>query len=247
MIWKAFVALAALVGAALYYAHDSAYARTVDASPDRVAEALADLDMTGAPGAPGTDPMRSGGVPSDFAVGREGNDMVWTVMNGGQVAVRLIAHLTPAEGGKTRVTLDTQRGDAPDDHVAPAFRSRGVTMGLFAMMVEGKLDTLTMPKPHEWDAGCQEIIDRFSTGSTDWDGPQPHSLTQAVGHTAATAMRLSQIDKELKLAGCPTNDDGRFHEVSNTMGEGIGPAPTLPDQAYVPGKPMIDSRPPDAR
>lgn len=244
MFVKALVALAMLVGAVLYFTHDAAYARVVDAPPGAVAEALADLDITTAPGAPGTDPMRSGGVPSDFAVGREGEDMVWTVTNGGEVAVRMVAHLAPLAGGKTKVTLDYQRGPAPDDHVAPAFRSKGITLGLFAMAIEGKLDALTMPA-HEWTSECDDIMTRFEGTGGDFMGPQQHSLPQAVGHTAATAMRLAQLDKELKAAGCPVGDDGQFHEVSSQLKESDSSGPGSPP--YVPGKPMVDSRPPDTR
>src|SRR5687767_399809 len=78
--------------------------RVVSASPAEVRAALMDLDIRNAPGEPGTDPTRSGNVEPFFQLTQEGNDMVWTVMSGKDVAIRMIAHLEPVDGGtKTRV------------------------------------------------------------------------------------------------------------------------------------------------
>lgn len=237
---KVVAGMGAVLGALAYFAQDEGYARTVAAPPEAVAAALSDLDVTDAPGSPGSDPMRSGGLPSDFVLTREGSDLVWTVTNGGQVAVRLIAHLEPAPGGKTRVTLDYERGEAPDDHVAPAFRSRGISLGLFAMVMEDELDRLTTP-PGEWTEKCDAIMERFEAeGISQFDGaPPPDDLKTAIGHTAKTAMRLAALEKELKLKGCPTGFRDDFRPISNEMGEAPVPQPGV---SYQPAAPMIDVR-----
>lgn len=236
---KLIVALAALALAGC----DSAYQRVVEAAPGKVASALVGLDIRKAPGEPGTDPMRSGDVPSMFSAAIEGDGVVWTVTNGGEVAVRLLAHLEPVAGGRTRVTLDYQRGSAPDDHIAPAFRSRGVTMGLLAMMVEERLDTLVNP-PGKWTAKCDAIMQRFEEegmASSQFHGaPEPANLKQAFGQTARTGMRLAALDKELKTAGCPTGFQGDFKPVSNVMGE-APPIPAVrPADASDATRPMVD-------
>ena len=233
----------ALAAAYALFAQDSGYSRTVAAPPPAVATALGDLDFADAPGAPGTDPARSGGVPSSFALTREGNDLAWTVRNGDEVAVRLIAHLEPVGSDKTKVTLDYQRGNAPDDHVAPAFRSRGISLGLFAMVIEEELDRLTMP-PKQWTAACDAIIERFRGEFGQYEGVSPPaSLTEAFGLTAKTAMRLSALDKELKAKGCPTETNRDFAPISNEMGNASPEAVADPRVSYAPGKPMIDARP----
>ena len=235
MFVKAFVALAALVGAAMYFMHDSGYHREVAASPDKVRAALYALDITSAPGAPGTDSLNSGGVPSNFAVTRDGDDMVWTVTNGGDVAVRMIAHLEPADGGAhTIVTARYERGDAPDDHVAPAFRSRGVTLGLFAMVLEDKLDSLTMPAG-QWTAECDAIMVRLEQANAASGGTQTGgSLGQAFARTSRVSMNLAVADKEMKAAGCPQHNSNSFEDVESHM-------------ADAPSAPLFDERPPEAR
>src|SRR5689334_8219180 len=120
MFGKAFVGIGAMVaiGAYLNGAFSGSYARVVGAPPEEVRTALEDLDIREAPGEPATDPMRSGGVAPTFLLSQQGDDMVWTVMSRDDVAVRLIAHLEPIDGGKrTKVTASVERGDAPDDFV----------------------------------------------------------------------------------------------------------------------------------
>ena len=105
---KFFLGLGAVVSAGAYFGGGLGggdYARIVGAPPAEVRAALMDLDIREAPGEPGTDPSRSGGIAPAFELTEQGNDMVWTVKSGADVAVRLIAHLEPIEGGaKTRVT-----------------------------------------------------------------------------------------------------------------------------------------------
>lgn len=233
---KLVLAIAALLLAAC----DSDYHRVVNAAPDKVASALVGLDIREAPGEPGTDPMRSADIPSMFSAAVEGDGVVWTVTNGGEVAVRLLAHLEPVDGGKTKVTLDYERGSAPDDHVAPAFRSRGITMGLLAMMVEERLDKLTMP-PKKWTAKCDAIMAEFE-GAGDFGAPEPANLKQAIGRTARNGMRLSALDKELKAAGCPTGFPGEFKPVKSEMDESP-PMPAPPPATADATRPMVDLSP----
>ena len=124
----------------------STYSRDVDRSPAQVMAALSDLDVRGQPGAPGTDAAASGGVAPLFRTERGPNQISFVVMSGNRVATRMTAMLEPLDGGaRTRVTAAVERGDAPDDFVSPAFRSEGITLGLFTMAIEGELNELTGP------------------------------------------------------------------------------------------------------
>src|SRR4051812_31981710 len=125
MFVKALVGGGAIAGIGLYLhsAFGPSYTRNVSATPAEVRSALQDLDIRDAPGSPASDPSRSSGVEPMFQLSETGNDMVWTITSGDKVAVRLIAHLEPTDGGQhTRVTAEVERGNAPDDLVAPAFR-----------------------------------------------------------------------------------------------------------------------------
>ena len=65
------------------------YSRTVDKPPAEVAAALADLDIRNAPGAPGTDPMSSGGQVPDFRVESAPDHVSYIVMAHGEVAMTM--------------------------------------------------------------------------------------------------------------------------------------------------------------
>jgi hypothetical protein len=247
MFLKAFLALSAVVGAAIYFMSGSGYARTVDASPDKVRSGLYALDIRNAPGAPATDSSRSGGLTSNFAVTQEGDDMVWTVTNGARVAVRMIAHLQPIDGGtRTKVTARIERGDAPDDQVAPLFRSTGTTMGLFAMVLEDTLDKVVFPVG-KWTEECDAIMARFSDrNAANSQQHNPSGLTQAFAGTAKAAMSIAAMDKELKAAGCPEpasqdNWEPALGTMAPTMRDDGPEPPTVREQREPTfGQPMID-------
>lgn len=209
------------------------YARVVGASPVEVRAALQDLDIREAPGEPGTDPSRSGGVAPLFELTEQGNDMVWTVRSGNDVAVRLIAHLEPVDGGtRTRVTTKVERGNAPDDLVAPAFRSIGITKGLFSMVLDDELDDLTRP-PSPGDEACRELSLKLLEASA----PPPGEQVGFAG-VARTALTLGAVEGKLKAAGCDTGFQ-EFREVSNEMGHDPGSS-ALRSRRLDPAKPMVD-------
>lgn len=205
------------------------YSRTVDRPPAEVAAAIADLDIRQAPGSPGTDMLASGGELPTFSVETAPDHVSYVVMAHGQVAMTMTAWLKPVDGGtRTKVTASVARGPAPDDYVSPAFRSNGITMGLFAAQLEGEIDKLVFP-PGKWTAECDAIVARFeaSNGGPFGDDRGSGSLTQAIGGTARMAMKLGQYDKELKAAHCPQPDSG-FRPVSAQLTDsGSPPMPPL--------------------
>jgi hypothetical protein len=224
-----------------------AYSREVERPPAEVMAALADLDITAQPGSPGTDPSRSGGVQPVFRLERSGDRMTWTVMSGEQVAVRMIALVEPVRDGKhSRVTASVERGDAPDDVVSPAFRSEGITMGLFGMALEGELNRLTAPPPAD-QARCDALMAEFEAGNMAAGfAERPDNLTEAVGNTAKIAVRLHAMEAELRRNGCPTEPSRDFVEVSDEMSNGgqggQAPIADIPVEgiSFEPGKPMVD-------
>lgn len=209
------------------------FSRTVDRPPAEVAAGLASLDIRDAPGAPGTDPMASGGELPSLTVESAPDHVSYIVMAHGEVATRMTAWLKPVDGGaRTKVTATVERGPAPDDYVSPAFRSKGVTMGLFSAVLEDQLDKLVF-KIGPWDSHCDAIMANFearNAGNVDQRGPT--SLTSAFAGTAKAAMSIASLDKELKAAGCPPNANGDaprdaqgFTTVSSQLHE--SPPPTI--------------------
>ena len=244
MFGKAFVTIGAAgaIGAYLMGAFSGSYSRVVGASPDEVRSALMDLDIREAPGEPATDPTRSGGIEPTFLLSQQGDDMVWTVMSRDDVAVRMIAHLQPVDGGRrTKVTASIERGNAPDDFVAPAFRSSSVTLGLFGMVLDSELDELVAPAAAD-PATCQKIMDEFEAGNiADADLHSRDNLSDAFGDTAKIAMKLGALESKLKAAGCPVNNGGPFRPISSEMSDSSSSdSGSSGEVRFDPGKPMID-------
>jgi hypothetical protein len=242
MLVKAVVGGGAIVGIGLYLhsAFGPSYTRNVGAPPAEVRAALRDLDIREAPGEPATDPTRSGGVEPMFQLAEQGDDVIWTITSGSQVAVRLIAHLEPTDGGQhTRVTAEVERGDAPDDFVAPAFRSTSLTRSLFGMVLDQELDEMNVTQARDSES-CQKIMADFEQTTPDWQEQR------GFGGVARTALRLNALEGKLKAAGCPTGFQGKFEPVSSKLDDGGSPPPTLPPEPrrdginFEPGKPMID-------
>ena len=240
MFVKGLVGSGALVGIGLYLhsAFGPDYTRNVGATPAEVRSALQDLDIRDAPGAPASDPSRSGGVEPMFQLSEKGNDMIWTITSGDKVAVRLIAHLEPTDGGQhTRVTAEVERGDAPDDFIAPAFRSTSLTRSLFGMVLDQELDEMFVTQTADSEV-CQKIME-------DFEGATPNFEEQrGFGGVAKTALRLNALEGKLKAAGCPTGF-GKFEPVRNELGNGSEPPAVMTEQRrdgvnFKPGEPMID-------
>lgn len=223
------------------------YSREVGRPPAEVMEALAGLDITAQPGSPGSDASRSGGVQPVFRLERGEDRMIWTVMSGDEVAIRMIAVVEPTrEGRHSRVTAEVERGDAPDDFVSPAFRSEGITMGLFGMALEAELNRLTA-LPLADQAVCDALMAEFEAGNMAAGfAERPADLPQAVGNTAKIAIRLHAMEAELRRHGCPTERTRDFGEISDEMskgGQGNPPPPVdvpVEGVSFEPGKPMID-------
>lgn len=205
---KVFLALLALVGIGSYFAgaFDPGYSRDVGRPQAQVMAALADLDITAQPGAPGSTAEAAGGVKPLFRLEKAADHMTWYVMSGQQVAMKMTATFEPIDDGRqTRVRAKVERGDAPDDLVSPAFRSTGLTMGLFGMALEGELNKLTTRANYD-PRRCKELLANFELSNIRAGTMnQPDNLTQAVGQTGKTMMRLSAMEAELRRNGCPTD------------------------------------------
>lgn len=228
-----------------------AYSREVARPMAEVAQGLADLDLTQQPGAPGTDPARSGGVPSLFRLEQRGNELRWVVGSGNQVATTMIATLVPIDASHTRVTARVERGDAPDDFVAPAFRSTGITMGLFAMALEDELNDLTKPRQLSRE-DCAALFERLMLANFgNVAGSRPEDLSSAIAQGARTTMKLHAVAAEARRQGCEPQNPGEapmremMAPVPLPSGpDGPGDRPWDPDQpSFKPGAPMVRPTP----
>ena len=214
MLLRSLGLCAPLAAGALYFggAFDGGYAREVGKSPDQVMAALEDLDVRRQPGSPGTDPSRSGGVAPVFRTERTDKAISFVVMSGNEVATRMTAHLEPLDGGaRTRVTATVERGDAPDERTSPAFRSEGLTMGLFASALQDELDQLEAP-PQATAQFCADLEQRLLLQGGMVQGP-------------AAIARVHQMAAEMRRNGCPLDSGGDdFQPVSNRMGAAPPPS-----------------------
>jgi hypothetical protein len=228
------------------------WSRDVARPQAEVMRALEDLDIRDQPGSPGTDPSRSGGVTPVFNLERTDTSMRWKVMSGDKVAVTMIADFKPSADGKsTHVTAHVERGNAPNDFVSPAFRSKGLTLGLFSMAIEGELNELTLPAPGD-PAACAKLFERFQDANMEAGaGGRPESLRGAIGQVAATGIRLNAFEAEQRRLGCQHRDGSSdFKPVESQMGPADGPGSASSpsgDVSFTPGQPMIDPTPPGER
>ena len=210
MLLKSMGMCVPLAASALYLggAFDRGYAREVGKSPDQVMAALEDLDVRRQPGSPGTDASRSGGVAPVFRTELTDKAISFVVMSGNEVATRMTAHLEPLDGGaRTRVTATVERGTAPDERTSPAFRSEGLTMGLFASALQDELDQLEAP-PQATAAFCADLEQRLLMQGAPAEG-------------VAAIARVHQMAAEMRRNGCSLDGPGggeNFQPVSNRMG-----------------------------
>lgn len=214
------------------------YARDVARPPADVMEALADLDITAQPGSPGTDASRSGGVQPVFLLERESDRMIWTVMSGDKVAIRMTAVVKGSKEG-SRVTAFVERGDAPDALVSPAFRSTGITMGLFGSALDDELGDLTKAAAAD-PAVCDALLARFEMENMALSASaDPDNLGQAIGTTARIAVKLRAQHDEYVSKGCETKRAYRgdaWEPVTDEMSAGSSGIPS----AMGPGTPPMD-------
>lgn len=225
---KAFILMAPLALGGLYFsgALSASFSREVDRTPAQVAAAIADLDIRRQPGSPGTDPAASGGVVPVFNTERSPNAVTFTVWSRDKVATRMIAHLEPLDGGRrTRLTAEVVRGDAPDELIAPAFRSTGVTLGLFAAALGDEIDDLLSP-PRLSRAECVRLEEELLLANAPVDGNPAGAIT-AVARTG----------RELRRRGCDTRSRANepFRPISNRMGD-----PPPEGTSFERGRPMVD-------
>ncbi|HEU0099438.1 MAG TPA: hypothetical protein VFQ67_11770 [Allosphingosinicella sp.] len=144
MFLKVFGAAAPVMLGALYLVgalDGPAYSQDVDQPPERVAQALADIDLDLLPAGEGA---VYGSVPP-VTMTRTANGLAWTVMSGDEVAMTMTASLTPLDGGRrTRVTGTVEKGRLSDpEKVSPAFRTPGAMEKLFSMALGAELAEFT--------------------------------------------------------------------------------------------------------
>lgn len=144
MFLKVFGAAAPVALGALYFMgvlSGPAYSQDVDQPPERVAEALADIEI-------GMLPTGSGEAYSSvppITMTRTADRLIWTVTSGEEVAMTMTASLTPLDGGtRTRVTGTVEKGSLSDpDKVSPAFRTPAAMETLFSMALGAELAEFT--------------------------------------------------------------------------------------------------------
>ncbi|HEU0043094.1 MAG TPA: hypothetical protein VFQ64_00835 [Sphingomonas sp.] len=254
-MFKSIAAVLLLVFAGGYFVGafgPQAYSRTVSRPPAQVMAALEDLDLTAQPGAPGSTAQAAGGVKPLFRLQRDGNRMTWWVMSGDKVATAMTATFEPADDGRaTLIRTSVERGDAPDDFVSPAFRSKGLTMALFAMALEGEVNKLVQPAAASAE-DCQKLLDGFTDHNLAAIGERPEGFRQGMAEGAKNIMRLHAMEAEMRRNGCDTNQDGDFQPVQQQMapadpvlaGGGVGTmSDNDPVRAPGPGQPMLDPTP----
>lgn len=214
------------------------YSRDVDRPPAEVMNSLADLDITKEPGSPGTDPSLAGGVTPMFVLERGADTMTWKVMSGDKVATIMTAKFAPiGDGARTRVTATVDRGDAPDDLVSPAFRSTGVTLGLFSLALETELDELALPAGGS-PAKCDAIIKSFEDEGLARLESGGGASRRGFGEGAQAIMQVNAQAMKLRAAGCDINgNSGEFRPVSQRMS--AAPAASG-GEPHGPGKPTTD-------
>jgi hypothetical protein len=245
MFLKTFGVLAPVVLGGVYFAggFTSAYSRDVGKPQAEVMSALADLDITEQPGAPGTDPSMSGGVRPLFKLERGTDSMTWFVMSGDKVAMRMVASFEPLEGGaQTRVRTSVSRGDAPEEFVSPAFRSTSVTLGLFSAAVEGELNGLTRTRTAS-DAECRELYEKLMGGNSPEDRMRQmqDSEQRGVGAVINISGKLRAVRAELERNGCDTSMAATNRRIKAMQNESASAgSPAQPEVSFEPGKPMID-------
>lgn len=193
------------------------YERVVDQDSVVVEQALADFHPGELEGAPGSDPMRSGGTAAMFRTEKTETGYAYVVMSGDDVATRMFADIRPLDDGRTKVVARVERGNASDDFTPPAFRSERTTMALFGMALEDELNRVSLP-PSASPQRCQEILESFEpTEPMIAPSPPPQDMRGRLGQNARLAVRLGSIEAELRRNGCDTSGSGGFQEAHEEL------------------------------
>lgn len=176
-----------------------------DHSPDDVLEALATLDIRKQPGEPGTTAEAAGGILPEFRMVRSRDFVEWKVMSGDLVTMTMTARVEPGWLRGSWVKAEVARGDAPDSRTSPAFRSEGITLGLFKNAIGDTLDLIGSPG---WGDHCDAV----------------HAdMLAEDGGFSENPLGIFSIDGRLKEQGCDmAAREDTFQQVSNTMGKADG-------------------------
>ncbi len=230
---KSLVILAPVLGAAAWFGgvFDSSYDRVVDRPPAEVISALSDFQMASMEGQPGSDPSLSGGVQSLFRTERTGTGWAYVIRSGNDVATTMFVDVKDLGDGRSKVVARVERGNAPDDFTAPAFRSESTTMMLFSMALEDELNRLTLPALAN-PAVCEQILERFAQDNRQNGFRRPETLSEGMGQTARAGIALSAVEAELRRNGCDTTHS-EFREAPVQTSSGLSPAAKgFPPPAY---------------
>ena len=123
--------------------------------------------------------------------------------------------------------------------MAPAFRSEGITLGLFSVVLEDELDELIRPKTGITKPECQELFEKLMAANAPEGGHK-----SGFAGVARTAMTLSAVEQELKAKGCDTGFKDSWEQPTEYLSEGSGSPPPVvrreEDVSFKPGKPMVD-------
>ena len=185
-----------------------------------VMDELADRDIRKQPGEPGSTADSAGGVLPVFRLVRTADQMEWIVMSGDKVATRMTATFEKAWTGGTRIKTKVERGDAPDGFTSPAFRSEGLTLGLFKSAIEDDLDLIGSPG---WGPECNDLRNEILYGDA--------------GASGNPLGRMNLRDDLLEM-GCDVNaEPNDFKTVTDTMSDGddsANPPKSVPFQKVSP-------------
>jgi hypothetical protein len=153
----------------------------------------------------------------------------------------MIAHLEPLDGGRrTRIRAEVVRGDAPDEQVSPAYRSTGITLGLFGNALNDEVNALLSP-PTRSRAECAALERRLLEANAPADGNPLQAIRVLHG-----------VERELRAQGCDTRANAgpdQFQGAREAMrmpSSAMGPAPPAPPApradgtSFEPGRPMVD-------